>query len=129
MKKFEWSLFIIFIILIAVFGFQVVNKRTVTIPVDRIITLSDAGSTITLDKGNTILLALGASYDWTAQLSNTSVLNLLVKVKVANGEQGIYRADNTGEVTLIAAGDPVCRKSSPPCEVATYAFNVKFIVK
>lgn len=128
MKKIEWGLLIIFIILLAVFAFQVAHKIS-TVQVDRIITLSDAGSTITLNKGNTILLALGTSYDWTAQLSNTTVLNLLVKVKVANGEQGVYRADNTGETTLIAAGVPACVKNSPPCEVPTYAFNVKFIIK
>ncbi|VVB88201.1 Uncharacterised protein [uncultured archaeon] len=94
----------------------------------RTVTLADDGKTITLEVNETFLLNLGQEYDWNISIDDQTVISREVNVLVVRGAQGIYRAHKPGRATLIAAGDPACRKSVPPCAVPSRQFRVYVVV-
>jgi len=50
-------------------------------------------------------------------------------IAVIDGAQGVYKALKSGGTDITAVGDPVCRVSTPPCEMASVAFNIHAIVR
>lgn len=103
---------------------------TETIAVDQIVvTLADAGKTISLKVGEGFLLKLGNEYTWSISLSNPDVISLRKGVMVILGAQGIYDALKPGTVELSATGDPQCRQSVPACAAPSIQFSVTIEVQ
>jgi carboxyl-terminal processing protease len=91
--------------------------------------LADNGQTITLQVGERFLLALGEGYDWEITVSDEGILSRVINVTVVRGAQGLYEAHRAGNTTLTAAGDPVCRKSQPPCAMPSMMFEIELVVE
>ncbi len=92
------------------------------------ITLDDDGKTITLQVNETFLLKLGEGYDWNIAINDQTIISREVNVLVVRGAQGIYKAHNIGRTTLAAVGDPLCRKSVPPCAAPSRLFRLYVVV-
>ena len=92
------------------------------------ITLEDDGKTISLAVGDTFLLKLGEAFDWDVSIDSPEVISRKIGVLVVRGAQGIFEAKKTGSAMLTATGDPVCRKSTPPCAAPSRAFRLKIKV-
>ncbi|HIH44568.1 MAG TPA: hypothetical protein HA257_05690 [Candidatus Methanoperedenaceae archaeon] len=97
-------------------------------PEGRTVTLDDNGKTLSLKVNETFLLKLGEFYDWNITIDDTAVVSRDVNVLVVRGAQGIYRAHKSGSATLIADGDPTCRKSVPPCAAPSIRFRLDIAV-
>jgi hypothetical protein len=93
------------------------------------VTLADDGRTITLTVGQRFLLNLGADYTWTVTLDDQAVVSRVVGVLVIRGAQGLYEARQSGQATLTATGDPVCRGATPPCAAPSRQFRVEIVVR
>jgi hypothetical protein len=94
------------------------------------ITLDDNGKTFNFHVGDAFLLNLGTDrYDWTVTIDNQNVIGLRMGVTVIEGAQGLFDALGVGTATLSASGDPLCRKSSPPCMMPTILFKVTLNVE
>jgi hypothetical protein len=94
------------------------------------ITLDDRGKTFTFQVGDSFLLNLGDdAYEWTVTVDNQDVVALKMGMMVIKGAQGIFDALAPGTATLTAVGDPLCRKSTPPCMIPTILFKVTLIVQ
>ena len=94
------------------------------------IVLEDNGKTFDFQVGDSFLLNLGDGvYDWTVTIDNQDVVALKVGVTVTKGAQGMFNALGAGTAMLTAVGDPLCRKSSPPCGMPTILFKVTMVVK
>lgn len=87
------------------------------------VTLADAGKTIRLKAGERFLLNLGEGFDWSPEVADQSVISRVPNIAVIRGAQGIYEAHKTGTTTLNVTGDPTCRKSKPPCGMASRAVH------
>jgi hypothetical protein len=92
------------------------------------VTLADAGKTITLKAGDSFLLKLDDTYDWTVTVSDDTIVSRVVGITVVRGAQGVYEAHKQGNVTLTATGDPMCRQSQPACEIPSRLFEVQLQV-
>ena len=90
---------------------------------------NDQGKTITMNTGDSFLLQLGDVYTWDISISDQAILSRVMNIAVIKGAQGVYIAHQPGTVTLIAAGDPLCRQSQPPCMMPSIAFKVTVVVK
>lgn len=103
---------------------------TATLPAGAVrrITVQDNQQTIHLRVGETFLLALGDSHEWTVNVSDQDVLSRVPNVLVVRGAQGIYKANKPGEAVLTATGDPPCRQATPPCALPSIAFRLTVIV-
>jgi len=99
-----------------------------TTPEGKVITLDDNDRTTTLQVNETFLLKLGESYDWNITIDDQTIVSRVVNVLVVKGAQGIYRAHKPGSTTLIAAGDPICRKTTPPCQAPSVLFKLNIVV-
>lgn len=99
-----------------------------TTPEGKIITLDDNDKTTTLQVNETFLLKLGESYDWNITIDDQTIVSRVVNVLVVKGAQGIYRAHKPGSATLTAAGDPICRKTTPPCQAPSVLFKLNIVV-
>jgi hypothetical protein len=93
------------------------------------VTLADNGASITLHVGQTFLLNLGDQYDWNINVADQTVLSRVKNIAVIRGAQGVYQALKAGTTTLMAGGDPPCRKSSPPCMRPSIAFELSVVVE
>lgn len=93
------------------------------------ITLTDNGMVFTLHPGESFLLDLGNQFDWTVNIDDPNVLSRVKNVLVIVGAQGIYTADNPGQAILTALGDPLCRRSTPPCEAPSILFKITVTVQ
>jgi ABC-type transport system substrate-binding protein len=94
------------------------------------ITMADKGKTFTFHVGDSFLLNLGGNvYDWTVTVDNQDVIALKMGVMVIRGAQGIFDALIPGTAILTATGDPLCRKSKPPCMMPTILFRITVIVQ
>jgi hypothetical protein len=94
------------------------------------IVLDDNGKTFNFQVGDTFLLDLGTDvYDWTVTVDNQDVIALKMGLMAIKGAQGTFDALSPGTATLTAVGDPLCRKSSPPCGMPTILFKVILIVQ
>src|SRR5207245_3273202 len=81
----------------------------------KIVTLEQNNQAISLKKGQSFLLKLGDSHDWSVDISNQTVVSRVMNVMVIRGAQGLYQAHNIGTTTLASTGDTVCYKETPRC--------------
>ena len=95
---------------------------------ERIVTLADDGTTVTLRVGERFLLMLGEEYEWMVTSSDEAVVGRVLNILVVRGAQGVYEARKAGRATLSAVGDPPCRKSQPPCAAPSRNFRLEMIV-
>jgi len=93
------------------------------------VTLADDGQTITLRVGGSFLLELGEDYDWTPTVDDQTIVSRAKNIAVVRGAQGVYDALKAGKTTLTAAGDPVCRQATPPCERPSRVFTIQIVVQ
>ena len=68
-------------------------------------------------------------YEWNVTVDNQNVVALKMGVLVIKGAQGLFDALAPGTATLTAVGDPLCRKSTPPCMIPTILFKVTLVVQ
>jgi hypothetical protein len=95
----------------------------------RTVTLADAGSTLTLRPGERFVLALGEQYDWQVTVADPAVVSRVVNITPIRGSQGVYEAQESGQTTLNASGEPACRKAQPPCMMPSRLFQVQVVVQ
>jgi carboxyl-terminal processing protease len=95
----------------------------------RTVTLDNDGGTIDLKVGEQFLLKLGEDYNWTITVADPSVVSRVVNITVVRGAQGVYEAHQPGSTRLTATGDPVCRRSQPPCAAPSRLFQMQIIVE
>ena len=95
----------------------------------RIVTLADDGQTITLRAGDSFLLKLGEDYNWTPTVDDQTIVSRAKGITVVRGAQGVYDALQAGKTTLTAAGEPVCRQATPPCEQPSRMFTIQIVVQ
>jgi hypothetical protein len=93
-----------------------------------VITLANNGGSITLHPGDRFVLSLGEMYDWTVTISDPGVLHRVINITPLRGSQGVYEAGSAGSTTLVAAGDPRCRQSQPPCMMPSISFELNVTV-
>jgi hypothetical protein len=93
------------------------------------VTRADAGATISVARGASVLVKLGTDFDWTVTVSDPLVLGRVPGVTLVLGAQGLYTALATGQATISAVGDPPCRKSTPPCGAPSLLVSVIIAVK
>jgi len=93
-----------------------------------VITRANNGQTITLHVGDRFVLSLGDEYQWTVDITDQTVLHRVVNITPLRGSQGVYEALKPGATQLIAAGDPACRQSKPPCMLPSYSFELNVTV-
>jgi hypothetical protein len=79
--------------------------------------------------GDRFLLSLGEGYDWTVAPADPSIVSQVSNVPAASGSQGVYEARKPGQTELGATGDPLCRKSRPPCGMPSRAFRIEVVVQ
>lgn len=92
------------------------------------VTLLDSGKTITLHVGDSFLLYLGDTYQWTVDIADQSIISRVPNIMVIRGAQGIYTAHKVGTTTLTATGNPQCYYSKPPCLMPSILFQITIIV-
>jgi hypothetical protein len=90
--------------------------------------MADTGKTIDLKVGDSFLLALGEGFDWNVTIADPSIVSRQVNILVVRGAQGVYLAHKAGRTTLRAVGDPLCRKTTPPCGLASRLVEVTLVV-
>ena len=94
------------------------------------VAFSDNGKSFVLLVGDSFLLDLGSDiYEWTVAIDNQDVVAFKTGETVPEGSQGYFEMLKSGTATLTAAGDPLCRKSSPPCGMPNVLFRVTLIVE
>ncbi len=93
------------------------------------VTLNDNNGTITMQVGERFLLFLGTGYDWSVTVEDQSIASRVVNILTVEGAQGVYEAHKPGQTTLNAAGDPVCRKATPPCGMPARLFRLMIVVR
>jgi hypothetical protein len=92
----------------------------------RVITLDDAGKTISLRVGDMFLLFLqNASYEFSPSVLDETILRKVADVEFA-GSQGVFEALRPGTTKLTAIGELPCHKTTPPCLAP--ALSVEFTV-
>ena len=91
-------------------------------------TLADEGKSITLTAGESFLLKLGDTYDWTVTVSDETIVSRVKNIAVVRGAQGVYETHQQGHATLTATGEPVCRNSQPPRAMPSRLFQVELVV-
>ena len=94
-----------------------------------VIVLGDDRKTFTFHVGDTFLLDLGTGYEWKVTFDPEAIVALQPDVIVAEGAQGMFEALAPGTTTLMAIGEPGCRKAIPPCMMPTVAFRVTLVVE
>jgi photosystem II stability/assembly factor-like uncharacterized protein len=92
------------------------------------VTLADDGRTLTLQVGQRLVLDLDRAYTWTVTVENPTVVGPLVDVPAPQGSQGVYEAFRSGQTTLTANGDPICRQAQPPCTLPPRQFQLQLVV-
>lgn len=92
------------------------------------ITLADDGRAISLAVGQQFLLKLAGGWEWQVDVSDPAVVRRVVDVDIPADAQGLYRAYGPGRAVLTATGDPLCRKTRPPCMMPSRAFSLTVVV-
>jgi len=90
----------------------------------KIVTLEQNNQAISFKEGQSFLLKLGDSHDWSVNISNQTVVSRVMNVMVIRGAQGLYQAHNIGTTILTATGDPVCYKETPRCLAPSIMFRL-----
>jgi hypothetical protein len=93
------------------------------------VTLDDAEKTVMLNAGDRFALVLGENFDWTVSIGDETILSRVKNIQPIKGSQGVYEAHKAGKTTLMAVGDPPCRKTKPPCMMPSRAFEIQITVK
>lgn len=93
------------------------------------LTLADNRTTVTVPLGSEVLLRLGDAYAWDVTVDNTATLALLTGPSLPTGAQAFYRAAAPGTAVIRAAGDPVCRRSTPACGMPSIAVEITVVVR
>jgi len=96
---------------------------------ERTITLADDSRTVVLRAGERFLLKLGEEYDWMVVLEDPAIVSRVANVLTVRGSQGLYEAHKPGRTTLVATGDPPCRKAQPPCGAPSRGFRLEVVVQ
>lgn len=95
----------------------------------QIITFDNVGQTIQLTVGERFLLFLQKSgYDFSPELSDTSVLRKVDDVEDVSGSQGVFEAVKAGSTKLSALGELPCHKATPACLAPTLFFELNIVV-
>ena len=90
-------------------------------------TFDDRGRQAVLGVGDTLLLSLKSTHDWTI----TGGDPVLVQTGVSTGadeQKFTFQAIKQGQTRLQATGDPPCRKSNPPCGAPSFFLEIEVIV-
>jgi hypothetical protein len=93
------------------------------------VTLADNGGTVLMQVGQRFLLDLGDSYNWTFSIDNQSIVSRVPNILTIRGSQGLFEAHAAGTTVLHGAGDPLCRQSTPACEMPSIAFQIQITVQ
>jgi hypothetical protein len=93
------------------------------VPTIRTVTLEDNGKSISFNNGDRFLLKLGNNFLWNVQSDNQTVVSRVVNIMATKDSQGVYVIHNAGNATLTGVGDPLCRTSSPQCELPSILFK------
>lgn len=93
------------------------------------ITLANDGQTIPLAVGESFLLRLGDEYTWRVRVEDMGVVGRVIGVSVMRGAQGLFRANASGQTTISASGDPLCREQQPACAAPSRLFRVTIVVQ
>jgi hypothetical protein len=91
-------------------------------------TFDDRERQAVLGVGDTLVLSLMGTLDWTIT-GGDPVLSQAGVSTDADGQKFTYHAIKQGQTRLQATGDPPCRKSNPPCGAPSYFLEVEVIVK
>ena len=70
-----------------------------------VVTLDDRGKTIQLAVGQSFLLKLGETFDWTVNISDQTVISRVRNIMVVRGAQGVYDALKGKDVFGAAKSD------------------------
>jgi hypothetical protein len=106
------------------------EASSASMPLKNEVTFADNGKTFVMHVGESFLLNLGGeAYDWTVEVDNQGVIQYDANAVVPSGAQGIYIAQASGAAHLTATGDPLCRKSRPPCMRPSILFSITVTVQ
>jgi hypothetical protein len=94
-----------------------------------VVTMADRGATIQLVVGQQLLVELSSGYDWSVTVSRPQVLAPSPGGTLPAGAQALYIGATAGTAVLQAAGDPTCRKLTPPCGAPSILFSVTIVVR
>lgn len=91
-------------------------------------TFDDRERQAVLGVGDTLVLSLESTHDWTIT-GGDPVLSQPSVSQDADGQKFTYQTIKQGQTRLQATGDPPCRKSNPPCGAPSFFMEVEVIVK
>ncbi|HYO48767.1 MAG TPA: hypothetical protein VEW94_02855 [Chloroflexia bacterium] len=91
-------------------------------------TFDDRARQAVLGVGDTLVLSLKSTHDWTIT-GGDPVLSQTGVSQDADGQKFTYQAIKQGQTRLQATGDPPCRKSNPPSGAPTFFMQGEVIVK
>lgn len=94
-----------------------------------VVTMADQGTTIQLVVGQQLLVELSSGYDWSVTVSRPQVLAPSPGGTLPADAQARYVGATAGTSLLRAAGDPTCRKATPPCGAPSILFSVTIVVR
>jgi hypothetical protein len=86
-----------------------------------IITIADAGQTVTLRQGERFSLELGDGYLWNVIIADDTIVG-----PVDDGS--VYEALQPGSTTLLVSGDPGCSRARYRCLIPSLSFEVQLLV-
>jgi hypothetical protein len=105
-------------------------QTTTAEPKNIVATLDDKEKTITLSKGDTVLLKFGnETFDWTITVENQKIIDRVKNVMVMSDAQGLYKALASGTTDFVVKGEPKCFKTAPQCALALVGFKIHILVK
>lgn len=88
-----------------------------------VVTSDNANGAAEMKVGDKIQMSLDANYDWSVSAGAGGVL------KAVGGDGMVYEAVGVGTSSLEIMGDPKCRKSRPPCGLASKGFTLRVTVR
>lgn len=104
------------------------NTNADSVPTIKTVTLDDNDKSIHINKGERFLVKLGSNFIWNIQIDNQTVASRVVNIMVVKDAQGVYEVHNAGTATITGVGDPLCRTSTPPCEIHSVLFKANIVV-
>jgi|GEM_PF-2054595 len=93
------------------------------------ITMANNQTNVALHIGDTLLLQLGANYNWTIRVVDSSIVAMESGITLPSADQGIFKALKSGGTDLTAVGDPLCRAATPACGAPSVTFNIHVMVQ
>jgi hypothetical protein len=97
-------------------------------PKPKTITLANHDSIINLKIGDRFVLMLGSELDWSVTSSDPAVITRIKNILTIRDAQGVYQAQQAGNASLNASGEPVCRQQQPACVLPGRTFQIKIVV-